>query len=219
MDNNTMTIIKKSGMYLLVIALLGGAVFGLAKLSENKAAAPSGAQTINAVSNTAWSRGKLDAKVTVVEYADFQCPACRAYQPLVSELYREYGDRVRFEYRHFPLNSIHQNAEEAAMAAEAAGEQGKFWEMTDMLFAEQAEWSPLGSPEEVFVEYAGKLGLDTARFSADLKSKDLLEKIRASAKEGTAAGINSTPSFFLNGSRIQPKNYDEFKGAVEQALQ
>ncbi len=220
MQNNTSEIVKKVGLYVFALALLGGAVWGLARLSSIKTAtAPSGAQTINPVSATAWTRGKLDSKVTLVEYADFQCPACGAYYPLVAQLYKDYDGKIKFEYRHFPLTSVHQNAEAAAVASEAAGKQGKFWEMGDMLFTNQTEWSTLISPTEKFTEYAGKIGLNTEQFKTDLKSKDLLDKIRASQKEGADEGINSTPSFFLNGARLQPQSYDEFKQAIDRALQ
>src|SRR3989338_699244 len=122
MENNKFEIIKKAGLYLLVVVLLGGTVWGLAKLSavKGKDNPISGAQTINPVSATAWQRGNLNSKVTLVEYADFQCPACGVYYPLVEQLFKEYGDKVKFEYRHFPLVGIHKNAEIGAVASESA---------------------------------------------------------------------------------------------------
>ena len=142
MENNKFEIIKKAGLYLLVVVLLGGTVWGLAKLSDVKGKDNpiSGAQTINPVSATAWQRGNLNSKVTLVEYADFQCPACGVYYPLVEQLFKEYGDKVKFEYRHFPLVGIHKNAEIGAVASESAGKQGKFWEMSSLLFENQIEY-------------------------------------------------------------------------------
>lgn len=221
MENNTTSIIKKVGLYILVVVLLGGAVWGLAKLSavKGKDNPISGAQTINPVSATAWQRGKMDSKVTLVEYADFQCPACGVYYPLVEQLFKEYGDKVKFEYRHFPLTGVHKNAEAGAVSAESAGRQNKFWEMSSLLYENQVEWSELISPTEQFIKYAEKLGLNIDQFKTDLKSKELLDKVRASSAEGFDVGINSTPSFFLNTNRLQPKSYDEFKQSVERALQ
>ncbi|OGI72699.1 hypothetical protein A3J61_00135 [Candidatus Nomurabacteria bacterium RIFCSPHIGHO2_02_FULL_38_15] len=166
-----------------------------------------------------WVRGDANAKVTLVEYSDFQCPACAAYYPLVKKLEEKFGSQMSFTYRHFPLSQIHKNAELAAMAAEAAGLQGKFWEMHDMLFENQTAWSNNYNAKKVFIGYAEKLVLNTDQFENDLDRKDLRDKIAANYKEGVSIGINGTPSFFVNGVKItNPKSYEEFEKIISEKL-
>ncbi len=165
-----------------------------------------------------WSRGNIDSKVVIMGYSDFQCPACRAYEPLVNQLYKEYGDRVLFVYRHFPLINIHPNADAAARAAEAAGRQGKFWEMHDMLFENQSSWSKLVNAESVFAGYAQKLGLALEDYESVMASDEVRQMVADDYARGLKAGVNSTPTFFLNGTKIRPSSYDEFRLLLEAAL-
>jgi protein-disulfide isomerase len=165
-----------------------------------------------------WSRGNIDSKVVITGYSDFQCPACRAYEPLVNQLYKEYGDRVLFVYRHFPLFSIHPNADAAARASEAAGRQGKFWEMHDMLFENQSSWSKLVNAESVFAGYAQKLGLALEDYESVMASDEVRQMVADDYARGLKAGVNSTPTFFLNGTKIRPSSYDEFRLLLEAAL-
>jgi len=161
-------------------------------------------------------KGSTEASITIVEYSDFQCPACAAYYPIVKQLTSEYGDRVKFVYRHFPLSQIHANAERAAHAAEAAGIQGKFWEMHDMLFENQKVWAESSNPDELFIGYAVSLGIDQGVFEKALDSKEVKEKVTKDYLSGMRARINGTPTFFLNSKQIQnPRNYDEFKALIE----
>ena len=128
------------------------------------------------------------------------------------------GAKVRFAYRHFPLPQ-HKNAKLAATVAEAAGLQGKFWEMHDLIFQNQSDWSEDKNAAVIFAKYAQDIGLDLARFQTDIASDEIKAKIENDYKSGVKAGVNSTPSFFLNGKKItNPRNYDEFKNAIEQAL-
>ena len=128
------------------------------------------------------------------------------------------GAKVRFAYRHFPLPQ-HKNAKLAATVAEAAGLQGKFWEMHDLIFQNQSDWSEDKNAAILFAKYAQDVGLDLARFQTDVASGDIKAKIENDYKSGVKAGVDSTPSFFLNGKKItNPRNYDEFKNAIEQAL-
>ncbi len=173
------------------------------------------------INNTDWTIGADNARVTLIEYADFQCPACAAYDPLVKKLTEEFkDDSFRLVYRHFPLRSIHQNANLAAWSAEAAGMQGKFWEMHDLIYENQSEWaSQYSNAEETFVGYAKNLGLDIIKFESDLRSNEVKEKVDKSYKDAVSIGLNSTPSFFLNGKKIpNPRGYDEFKVVIEEAL-
>ncbi|OGZ53670.1 MAG: hypothetical protein A3B25_01335 [Candidatus Ryanbacteria bacterium RIFCSPLOWO2_01_FULL_48_26] len=168
----------------------------------------------------AWTKGNPDAKVRLVEYSDFQCPACGAYYPIVKQIVAEFGDRISLTYRHFPLRNVHESADLAARAAEAAGNQGKFWEMHDMLFVNQTRWTFIPGVAGSAIEgYAKSLGLDIDTFKKDLNSGDTRDKVERDYQSGVAAGVNHTPTFFINGKEIpNPRSYDEFKNAILAAL-
>ena len=162
--------------------------------------------------------GNPAAKATLVEFSDFQCPACGAYYPLLKRLRSEFSSELAFVYVHFPL-AQHVHAVIAARAAEAAGSQGKFLEMHDMLFERQAEWGGAQDPASLFASYAEELHLDKAKFAADLAAEDGLKKILQNQAKGLGFGINSTPTFFLNGKRLtNPSNYDEFRNLIQTAV-
>ncbi len=165
-------------------------------------------------------KGKNDATVTLVEYSDFQCPACGVFYPMVKKAFNDYDNRIRFVYRNFPLKEIHQHAELAARAAEAAGLQGKFWEMHDKIFEGQADWSKLNAEQvrETFEAYAHALELDVTRLKNDIDSGEVRVKVDTDYQSGVKAGVNSTPTFYLNGQQISPQSYDDFKRAIDQAL-
>lgn len=202
----------------VIVGLLGFAIFlmnagGPSSDSDTEATVPN-------VSSNDWSRGNPDAQVSVIEYGDFQCPACGSYHPIIKQLEEEFSDRVVFSFRHFPLRQIHPNAEPAARAAEAAGKQGKFWEMHDILFERQNEWSnQLGAIGKIN-EYAQELGLDMEQFNADLVSDEIKDLVNADHSEATGAGLNSTPSFFINAKKIpNPQSIEEFRQMLTDALQ
>jgi protein-disulfide isomerase len=148
--------------------------------------------------------GSRDSKVTLVEYGDFQCPGCLAAHPNVKSLTGEYGDRITFIFRNFPLRSIHPNALAAASAAEAAGLQGKYWEMHDLLFDDQAAWKSLSASDRTpqFVRFAQQLGLDTAKFEKDIASAQVAQKISFDEQLGRNQKVDSTPTFILNGEIV-----------------
>ena len=148
------------------------------------------------VSEEDWGRGPADAPVTIVEYGDYECPACqRAYWEMEKLLEAE-GGNVRFVFRHFPLTSTHPRAMAASLAAEAAGHQGKFWEMNRKLFESRGQ---LG--DEHIRGYAQELGLDMDRFARDIKSKEIEANIRQERLAGARSGVNGTPTFFVSGTR------------------
>jgi len=141
-------------------------------------------------------KGNSDAKILVVEYSDFQCPACgAAYEP-TKNIVNEFADKIRFEYRHFPL-SYHIFAFKAAVAAEAAGDQGKFWGYHDKLYENQEHLL-----KEDLIKYAEELELDIEKFKATLESNEKDEIIIADSQEGQKAGVNATPTFFVNGKKV-----------------
>jgi len=155
-------------------------------------------------------KGNADANVVLVEYSDFQCPACQAMYPMVGELMAQYSDQIRFEYRHFPIERAHPYAIQAAMAAEAAGQQGKFYEFHDLLFDNQQAWAQSSTPNVLFTGYAQELGLDMETFNRHANASLLREKVRAQQQQGLDAGVTGTPTMFLNGERMQYNSYDEF---------
>lgn len=202
----------------IIVGLIGFIIYSS---QQKKAEQERLANTPVTIENTGWVTGATDsASVTLVEFADFQCPACKANEPFVEQILADYPDDVKFVYKHFPLTSIHKNAEAAAVAAEAAGKQDKFWEMHNLLFEKQAEWEGLGAGQvqDTFVSYAQSLGLNTDTFRKDLEDKELAKKITAQQNEGLSLGVMGTPTFFINGKRVESGSYELLKNAVESEL-
>jgi len=150
--------------------------------------------------------GAMDAPLVLIEYLDFACPACAAFHPIVAQLEQDFSDDLLVVRRHLPLESIHPNARAAARVAEAAGQQGKFDEMGDLLFANQADWAGLSDPLTLFTSYAQQLNLDMTQYATDLVDSDLNASITEDADNAAALQLTSTPSFFLNDQNIAPPN-------------
>jgi protein-disulfide isomerase len=173
---------------------------------------------------TGWFVGPESARAQLVEYADFQCPSCGAYFPLLKQLEMAYPEDLRVQFKHFPLVSIHPNAMNAARAAEAAGRQGKFWEMHDRIFESQQNWSNSTNARGSFEVYARDIGLDMDRYGADFKDAAATSAINADRSDGSALGVRGTPTFFLNGQKVEIKSktmaeaLEEFKGLIEAAI-
>lgn len=150
------------------------------------------------------TKGQSDGKILLVEYGDFQCPSCAGAHSNVNALMEEYGDSTTFVFRNFPLTTIHPNARAAAAVAEAAGLQGKYWEMYDTLFSSQNSWSNLSATERtgVFNGYAQSLDLDLERFTADVAAANVSKKITFDQAIGKKAGAEATPAFYLNGEKL-----------------
>jgi protein-disulfide isomerase len=159
-------------------------------------------------------QGPPDAPVTLIEYGDYQCPFCGEAYPTIKQLQQEVGDGMRFVFRNFPLTSVHPYAEVAAEAAEAAGGQGKFWEMHDTLYEHQDELRP-----EQLIAHAARLGLDIQLFTQDLIKHAYLEKVREDFMSGLRSGVNGTPTFFINGVRHDGAyDFDTLLDAIEAHL-
>jgi len=148
-------------------------------------------------------QGPADAAVTLVEYGDYECPHCGRAYPIVKAIQQQLGPKLRFVFRNFPLRESHPHAEQAAEAAEAAGAQGKFWEMHDRLFERQ-----FALDGEYLIEYAGDLGLDVARFRKELASGVYEPRVREDFRSGVTSGVNGTPTLFLNGELLT-EGHDE----------
>lgn len=146
---------------------------------------------------------KGEGPVTIVEFSDLQCPACRSVQAPLKEILAKYEGKVRLVYRHFPLSTIHKNAFIAAYATEAADKQNKFWEMHDLLFERQPEWEELDDPREKFGEYANELGLELEQFRQELESQEVREAVNKDSLDATRFRLTGTPSFFVNGVPVE----------------
>lgn len=158
--------------------------------------------------------------VTLVEFSDFQCPACGSYYAPVKQLVNDFANSIIFVYRNFPLTNLHKNAQLAAQAAEAAGLQHNFWEMHDMLFEKQAEWSESDKARDIFVGYAGTLKLDTEQFSKDIDSDAVKNKVAADVNDGNALGVSGTPTFFLNGVKLDnPASFADFESLIKAEIE
>lgn len=163
--------------------------------------------------------GSPSATVTLVEFGDFQCPACGAYHTVVKELMEKNKETLTLVFRNFPLPS-HANAVPAARAVEAAGMQGKYWEMYDLVYERQRDWSAQKDPNTLFGNYANELGLDVERFKKDAAGDVVKRRIDADIADANALGINATPTFFLNGEKIRnPASVAEFDALIASAAQ
>jgi protein-disulfide isomerase len=167
-----------------------------------------------AVSDRDHIRGPASAPVTMVEYGDFECPHCGAAYLVVEELLQNLGDDVRFVYRHFPLAQVHPNAEPAAEAAEAAGAQGKFWQMHGLLFTHQ---DALDTSH--LIQYAKSLHLDLNAFQRALAARIFEPRVREDFLSGIRSGVNGTPTFFINDIRYDGPNFDTMFLAVSRAIE
>lgn len=159
-------------------------------------------------------QGDRDAPCTLVEYGDYECPHCRAAHPVIKRVERHFGKRLCFAFRNFPLTQIHANAESAAETAEFAANEGKFWEMHDLLFENQEQ---LGN--DLYDELAAQLGLDVAKLQEVLENGTYTRRVRNDFTGGVRSGVNGTPTFFINGQRHNgPADFDHLVKAIEAAI-
>lgn len=207
---------KKIIRWLAVFLAIGGIILIIAKFGNS---APSISLPIDAVAESDQTKGSGESNIVLIEYSDFQCPACATYEPVLKQLIDEFGQQITFVYRHFPLRQIHKNAELAARSAEAAGIQGKFWQMHDLLFENQKEWSEKRRPEDIFTGYAKSLNLNQEKFKSDLGSPEIKQKVNNDYKSGVSARVQGTPTFFLNGQKLQNlRDYEEFKKVIQEII-
>lgn len=207
---------KSIGIWGSVFAVLIVGIIWLFNTSKPKAEEGVTKSVEIAMTENEWIKGNKDAPITLVEFSDLQCPACKSYQPMIKELLAKRSD-VKLVYKHFPLRSIHKNAQVAAQAAEAAGMQGKFFEYHDVLFDRQPDWALLSNPEEKLIAYAKEMGMDEKKFKDDLRSSKVTELINQDYSEGMKLRVNSTPTFYVNGKKItNPANVEEFSKLIDQ---
>lgn len=207
-------------VWIVIVATLAVVIIGLVLLA-NSGSSPSGTSSLplDKVADSDWVTGNRQASVVLIEYSDFQCPACGAYHPIMQQLEKDYADQVAFVFRHFPLRSIHLNAELSARAAQAAGLQNKFFEMRDKLYETQSSWSTSSDPSKTFEGYAQEIGLDVERFKSDLNSQAVRDAVSVDVDSGKAAGVSGTPTFFLNGTKLKnPASVEAFKVLIDAAI-
>lgn len=166
------------------------------------------------------AQNEEEPSVTIVEYSDYQCPACAHFHPIVEKLKDKYGDQINVEMKYFPLNS-HRYAAIAARAAQAAKNQDKFNEMNNLLFENQEQWSKSGNPGGIFVNYAEKIGLDVEQFKDELNASETQEIVMEERNEGRNKGVNSTPTFYIEGEQLNdlPRTFEQFDQIVQDYLQ
>ncbi len=211
--------IKKYSIWTGVVGVIVLLIAGLVMLVNAPSSPSSEVANVAPVSEKDITKGEKSAKVILIEYSDFQCPACAAYHPVVTQLLTEYKDKIFFVYRMFPLTNIHPNAKISAQAAYAAYKQNKFFEMSDLLFSGQKDWEKESDPRGIFMDYARKLKLDEKKFQDDMNSNDAKKYVDDSEKQAQSEGINSTPTFIVNGVKIKnPAGFNEFKKIIDDEL-
>lgn len=186
---------------IITAILVFGGVFFLSKGNSGQSSQSAGttANMATLTANASHSKTFSDAKVTITEFADYQCPACAMYYPQIKQIQKEYDGKINFYYRHFPLPQ-HGFARTAIKAAEAAGEQNKFWEMSELLYTRQESWTQ--NPTESFMSYAKELGLDEKAFAEMLNSSKYDGRIEQDLKDANAVGVDSTPTIFINDKKM-----------------
>ena len=197
---------------IIAIGLFGGTAMGLwlsgrgSMLEIFRSKPTLGTNNASPGAPAPYAKGSEAAPVTMEEFADFQCSPCRQMHSQIRKIAADYGDRLRIVFRNFPLE-MHPNALAAAKAAESAGRQGRFWEMHDMLFEKQSEWEDRDAPTEKFKEYAAVLRLDLQKFNADMASDEITQRITADQKRGESAGVDGTPTLFVNGVAVPEESF------------
>ncbi len=206
------------------MVIVAAVFFGFLTLNKNRFQGQIGANKTpvnveNLIRDDSDQIGPKDSKVTIVEFADFECEACGAAHPTVKRILEEYKGKIRFVRRHFPLPG-HANAILASQVAEAAEEQGKFWEMHNKLYESQIEWGEKQESEiETFIQYATDLGLDIEQFKQSIESNKAMEKINRDKADGEVVGVRATPTFFINGQmRDGVPDYQQLKNEIDGIL-
>ncbi len=199
-----------------IIIVAVGAIFMGGSSSPDKPTPPADAKVL--VRSDSHRETVPNAKVTLVEFGDYQCPACGASFPIVTQILQDYKGKINFVFRNYPL-PVHQNAMIAAEAAEAAGAQGKYFEMYQALYSNQPEWSDSKKPIDIFLKYAKNIGIDADKFKKDVEDKKYEDKIKKDQADGDSLAVNATPTFFINGQKqTGGLPYDQFKAKINDAL-
>jgi protein-disulfide isomerase len=209
-----------------VILILGGVLIFSGKSSTNipigKVSAslliPQGAIETSGIVNGSYLPASSSATVTLVEFGDYECPACGEYNPIVKQALTDYVGKITYIFRNYPL-AQHANAQISSDAVEAAGLQGKYWQMHDKVYDTQNDWINLSDPTSIFAGYAKDLGLNVDQFTKDLSSSTIKNIVQNDLNDGNTIGITETPTFYLNGQKMTlTGTYDQFKSLIDSAL-
>ncbi len=207
-----------SKRFLIIMAALVVLFIGVIIINKNGKSDKSDGSSSSQGTNYTQGAGKKG--VTLVEFGDFQCPACGSYYPIVEQVKQKYSNDITFQFRHFPLVQIHPNAMVAHRAAEAAGRQDKFWEMYSLLYTRQQNWVDSTNPTTIMDDYATELGLNIDKFKSDFSSADVNDAISADIKLAQEAGANGTPTFVLDGKKLDtlPQDLAAFSKLIDEAI-
>ncbi len=209
------------GIIVAVAAIMGASYYRKSVQSERKSSASGDSPLVRPDSPTL---GSADAPVTLVEFLDPECESCREFSPLIKKILREYNGKIRLVVRYMPL---HTNSLAAAVVTEAAGEQGKYWEMQELLFQRQLEWGaghhgvPSGRhepPIALFEQYAGELGLDVEKLRNSIAQNRHVLKVERDRKDGQSLGVSKTPQFFVNGRRLARFSEEDLRALINEEL-
>lgn len=200
-------------MAVLILVFVGFVVVKGQKDKQNN-------QGNSSVQPTEHKSGAGKKKVTLLEYGDFQCPVCGEYFPILEQVRKKYGDDITFQFRHFPITQIHQNAMSAHRAAEASAKQNKFWEMYELLYQRQQAWSSSQNASQIMEDYASELGMNVEQFKNDYKSTEINALINADYAAGQKIGVEGTPTFFINNEKVtsSPRSVDDFSKLIDEAI-
>ena len=211
---------------IIVVAIVGGMVYistqnrlNISDINNDQLNTTISAESRNG-NITDHEIGSKDAKVTIIEYADYQCPGCGTAAPKAEALSKKYKDHVRLIFRNFPIASSHPNARAAAAVAEAAGLQGKFWEMNELLYANQDAWKSANTTERdnIFKSYAEQLKLNIDQYKTDIASNRVKNKIDFDMALGRKHGVAATPTFYINGKNTEMDSSGSIESSVKEAL-
>jgi protein-disulfide isomerase len=221
--------LRDKGLIIGIIAtflLIAGGVFlmsrgtssGAKQISSN-ILVPKNAYMAGGVSQGSYLPATSSAKLTLVEFGDYECPACIEYHPFVKQILSEFSGQVNYVFRNYPL-SQHANAPVSAYAAEAAGLQGKYWQMHDKIYESTGEWVASSDAKSIFIGYAGVLGLDVKKFTSDIDSDTVKGKVQSDMNDGNLVKLDATPTFYINGVKVNSLtgNYANFKSVVSAEL-
>ena len=212
-------LLKPLVVIIIAVAVAAGAAVYLSRQPDEPANTASSTPTHVDIKGGGHFRGPENAQVTLVEFGDYQCPSCGAFHPIVQEVLHRYPTQVRLEFHHFPLVTVHPNTMLASQAVEAAGEQGKYWEMHDAVFEHQMEWAGSPNPEPIFITLASGIGLDINKFMQALRSPEIQQRILKDVERGQDAKVEATPTFFIDGQQIHVRlSIEDFVQAIESHL-
>jgi len=206
----------------LLAAIAAGAVlYRRMKPAPQQPAPQKSTHTVAPGADPPRARGQMSAPVMIEEFGDFECPPCGILHPILKEIEKEYGEKLVVVFRHNPLPQIHKHAYDAARAAEAAGMQGKFWEMHDKLYEKQNEWNVAPDPRALFTGYAKDLGIDADRFARDMTAEIVTARVTLDMRRGRSLGVTGTPTLFVEGRQLPPEEVsaEGLRRAISAVLQ